>query len=109
MWACKDTASIAHVDDKLLLTPDEAHAWHLKKDTGGPTYSGSPSWVEYMTFIESKLRQYGAKDISRRAGLQVESSFSTLLLSGSPVCIRFRFLSPMMRRHFSWIGCPVPK
>jgi hypothetical protein len=49
----------------FLVKPHEAYEWHLYKDMGGPTYSGSPSWKSYMEFLEWKLEEYGVRDIQR--------------------------------------------
>jgi hypothetical protein len=50
-----------------LITPKEAKAWHALKDKFGPTFSGNASWKNYLEFIETKLKAYGAVDITRNA------------------------------------------
>jgi hypothetical protein len=44
---------------------DEIQAWHQFKDTLGPTYSGSPAWTQYLTFLERKLHEYGVVNVTR--------------------------------------------
>ncbi len=58
---------LTHISQKYMVTPHEARAWHLFKDEGGPTFSGSPSWRRYLDFMEQKLRSYGVVDIVHNA------------------------------------------
>jgi hypothetical protein len=51
----------------FLVKPHEAYEWHLYKDMGGGTYSGSPSWKSYVEFLEQKFRAYGVQDIEKNA------------------------------------------
>ncbi len=53
------------INPEFMITPDEAYAWHVHKDKGGPTYSGNESWQSYMAFIEKRLKQYGVVDITK--------------------------------------------
>lgn len=41
--------------------------WHLHKDRGGPTFSGSASWRSYMAFLEHGMRRLGVIDLKRDA------------------------------------------
>jgi len=58
-----DERNLTQINPAYLISPAEAHAWHVYKDKGGPTYSGNPSWQSYLGFIEDKLKQYGVIDI----------------------------------------------
>jgi len=49
----------------LLVTVEEAQEWHLFKDKGGPTFSGSLPWLRYMEFLEAKLSEYGVINFIR--------------------------------------------
>ncbi len=60
-------ADLTRINPQYLVTPEEAQTWHVFKDQGGPTFSGGPSWVSYMGFLEDKLKQYGVADITRNA------------------------------------------
>src|SRR5262249_36066641 len=44
------------IDPAFVITPAEAKEWHALKDNLGPTFSGSPSWKNYMEFVEKKLK-----------------------------------------------------
>ena len=57
--------SLTAIHPDFLVTPGEAYDWHLRKDKGGPTYSGNASWRSYMSFIEEKLQAYGVVDITK--------------------------------------------
>jgi len=35
---------LTNIYPDFMITPDEAQAWHVHKDKGGPTYSGNESW-----------------------------------------------------------------
>ena len=59
--------TIASINPKFMVTSDEALLWHQYKDKFGPTFSGSPSWKNYVTFLEEKLKNYGVEDISRNS------------------------------------------
>lgn len=54
--------ALSRLDPKLMLTSEEALAWHAFKDARGPTYAGNESWLSYMDFLETKLRAYGSVD-----------------------------------------------
>lgn len=54
---------VTRINPAFLVTPEEARAWHLEKDRGGPTYSGNASWKAYMAFLEKKLAGYGVVDM----------------------------------------------
>jgi hypothetical protein len=53
-------------DPRWVVTSQEVRDWHAVKDSkGGPTIAGSPSWHNYVDFLESELRKAGAVDIFR--------------------------------------------
>jgi hypothetical protein len=54
---------INHINPEWMVSEDEFYDWHVIKDFEGPTYSGSPSWQNYMNFLENKLKEYGVVDI----------------------------------------------
>jgi hypothetical protein len=56
---------LTSVYSDFMVSADEAYQWHLHKDKGGPTYSGNDSWQSYMTFIETRLQDYGVADITK--------------------------------------------
>ena len=56
---------LTNINSRFMVKPHEAYLWHLYKDKGGGTYSGSPSWKRYMKFLEWNLEQYGVRDITR--------------------------------------------
>lgn len=84
---------ITTINPEFMVAPDEALQWHEYKDKSGPTYSGSPSWKSYMTFLEEKLKQYGVVDVTRNTWSYdrwytsewPDSSNWTLVLNGQPV------------------------
>lgn len=61
------SSDLIKINENYMLTADEFYKWHIYKDEGGPTYSGSPSWHRYMNFIESKLKKYGAVDLIKNS------------------------------------------
>jgi len=58
---------ITHINSDYLVTPQEAHDWHVAKDAKGATYSGSHSWRNFLTILETKLKKYGAVDFVRNS------------------------------------------
>jgi len=56
---------ITTINPRFMVTPQEAQEWQELKDKSGPTYSGSPSWKNYLAFLEEKLKQYGVVDITK--------------------------------------------
>jgi hypothetical protein len=53
------------INRSFMPTPEELQKWHALKDVGGPTFSGSPSWQAYMTFLENGFREHGLVDITK--------------------------------------------
>lgn len=58
-------ARIAAVDKSLVITPAESTTWFQGKAGWGATYTGSAAWKSYMGFIEARLVEYGATNITR--------------------------------------------
>jgi hypothetical protein len=57
---------LTRINPQFLVTAKDAHAWHVAKDShGGPTFSGSPSWKNYLELCEKELRARGVVDIFR--------------------------------------------
>jgi hypothetical protein len=50
---------LTNIDMSLLPRPNEVYAWHVMKDEGGGTFSGSPSWIRFMTIVETGLEEHG--------------------------------------------------
>lgn len=69
--ARSNSASNPHltkVNPKFLLSPKEAHAWHVLKDSkGGPTIAGSASWKNFLDVTEKELRAAGVIDVFKNA------------------------------------------
>jgi hypothetical protein len=60
--------ALTKVNPKFLPTPKEVHDWHVIKDSkGGPTMTGSPSWHNYVEFVEKSWKQAGVVDIFRNS------------------------------------------
>ncbi len=58
--------SLTKVNPKFLVSAKEVHGWHVVKDSkGGPTMTGSPSWKNYLEFLEKSWREIGVVDIFR--------------------------------------------
>ncbi|MBS1788327.1 MAG: hypothetical protein JST85_11435 [Acidobacteria bacterium] len=55
------------INSAFLITPEEATEWHALKAKGGPAFSGNASWRNFMEFVEKKLNEYGAVDVTRNA------------------------------------------
>lgn len=57
---------LTKINPAFLVSPKEAHAWHVAKDSmGGPTIAGSPSWKNFLEIAEKELRARGLVDIFR--------------------------------------------
>lgn len=61
------SVNLTHLNKAFLLTATEAQEWHAAKDSLGPALSGNPSWKNFMSIVEARLRDYGAVDIRRNA------------------------------------------
>jgi hypothetical protein len=55
------------INPSYVIPTKEAIEWHALKAKSGPALSGNASWKNYMEFVEKKLRDYGAVDITRNA------------------------------------------
>ncbi len=55
------------IDSDLLPTVEEIHAWHASKDERGPTFAGSPSWLNFMSIVETELASRGVVDVIKDA------------------------------------------
>ncbi|MEW6206735.1 MAG: hypothetical protein AB1631_00105 [Acidobacteriota bacterium] len=63
----KTKKPLNQINAAFVITPKEAREWHALKDKLGPALSGNASWENYMEFVERKLKQYGAVDITHNA------------------------------------------
>jgi hypothetical protein len=48
-----------------MVSVDTLQRWHVEKANGGPTFSGSPAWLEHMAFVEAALRERGVVDLTQ--------------------------------------------
>lgn len=58
-------AGLTTADTASLPSVDILQAWHLRKDAGGPTFAGNPSWWSYLLFLEQGMKDRGVVDIKR--------------------------------------------
>lgn len=56
---------LARLDPGGLISEREAIEWHRVKDEKGPALTGTPSWRQFMEFLETKLREFGCVDVHR--------------------------------------------
>ena len=61
----RDKDDLTIINKSFLPTADELQEWHILKDAGGPTFSGSPSWKSYLAFLEKSFKKYGLTDIKK--------------------------------------------
>ena len=51
------------IDQKLMITPDQALEWASFKAQCGPTWAGSTGWKRFTDFLISKMPEVGAVDL----------------------------------------------
>src|SRR5579884_1238931 len=51
------------IDQRLMITPEQAWEWNVFKAQGGPTYAGSAGWKRYTDFLVAKMQELGAIDL----------------------------------------------
>lgn len=56
---------LTRVNPRWVVSEDEAIAWHRLKDEGGPALAGNASWRRFMSFLETKLGEFGCVDVHR--------------------------------------------
>ncbi|MGI9308444.1 MAG: hypothetical protein ACR2P6_04210 [Gammaproteobacteria bacterium] len=56
---------VTAIDPQLLPDPDLVQAWHEHKAEGIHTFTGSPSWQDFMTVVEGGMEAAGVTDIIR--------------------------------------------
>lgn len=61
LWA---QSRVPGINQRLMITPDQAWDWHLFKSQCGPTYAGSAGWKRFTAFLESKMPEFGAVDLN---------------------------------------------
>lgn len=82
---------LTRLNSAYLVTADEAYEWSLVKDANLPTMTGSPEWLNYMAFVEEKLREYGVVDVTRNSWMferwdtSDDSTGWSLISDGEPV------------------------
>jgi hypothetical protein len=51
------------INQRFMITPDQAWDWAVFKSQGGPTYAGGTGWKRYTDFLISKMPEFGAVDL----------------------------------------------
>ncbi|TDJ44741.1 MAG: hypothetical protein E2O50_02655 [Gammaproteobacteria bacterium] len=54
---------ITAIDPALLPKPAQVQAWHERKAAGIHTFTGSPSWQDFMTIVEEGMNDAGVVDV----------------------------------------------
>jgi hypothetical protein len=60
-----DNDRISQIDPAYLPDPEDVQAWHEQKARGVHTFTGSPSWHEFMGMVEAGMDDAGVVDIIR--------------------------------------------
>ena len=60
-------AELTKLNAEWLLSEAEAQSWAMVKSNNLPTLTGSPEWLNYMTFLEQNLHAYGVVDFFRNS------------------------------------------
>ena len=76
-----------------VVTADELQHWHVEKAQGGPTFSGSPAWLDHMAFVEAALRERGVVNLTKEeinyrrwfASDEPDADDRALTIDGRPV------------------------
>jgi hypothetical protein len=70
LWARGKSAAAANgkfafpqINQRFMITPDQAWDWAVFKSQGGPTYAGGTGWKRYTDFLISKMPEFGAVDL----------------------------------------------
>ena len=70
LWARGKSAAPANgkfafpqINQRFMITPDQAWDWAVFKSQGGPTYAGGTGWKRYTDFLISKMPEFGAVDL----------------------------------------------
>ena len=58
-------SDLTTINPAYLITPEQAYQWHVAKDVLGPAFAGNDSWKIFLQVIETKLREYGAVDLTK--------------------------------------------
>jgi hypothetical protein len=53
---------LTKINQRFMITPQEAFDWNAFKAQQGPTYAGSPGWAAFVKFVEDKMDAYGIID-----------------------------------------------
>jgi hypothetical protein len=53
------------VDPALLPDAESVQAWHERKAAGIHTFTGSPSWIDFMQLVEAGMDEAGVVDVIR--------------------------------------------
>ena len=54
--------NLTEIRSQWIVSPEEAYRWASVKNDNLPALTGSQEWLNYMSFLENKLAQYGAVD-----------------------------------------------
>ena len=60
-----ERSELTDLNPDYLLTAAEANEWAMVKDANLPTFTGSPEWMNYMSFLEEKLLEFGVVDVMK--------------------------------------------
>src|SRR5262245_13098216 len=59
----RPAGSFPKIDQRLMITPQEAWDWHVFKSECGPTYAGSAGWKRFTDFLISRMQEFGTVDL----------------------------------------------
>ena len=74
---------LTELNPDWVITADEAYRWASVKNDNLPTLTGSPEWLNYMTFLEQMLAQHGTVDGVKNSW-EFQRWFTSCLLYTSP-------------------------
>ena len=68
--ACTNQSSpsvekLTNIDSELLPDVETIQAWHERKASGIHSFTGSPSWLDYITVVEAGFDDAGVVDVIR--------------------------------------------
>jgi TAT (twin-arginine translocation) pathway signal sequence len=61
--AAKANLAFPKIDQKMMISSDQALEWASFKAKCGPTWAGSPGWKQFTDFLISKMPQFGGVDL----------------------------------------------
>ena len=97
------TGAFATINQKFMMTPDQAWEWNAFKSQGGPTYAGGAGWKRYTDFLVSKLPELGAVDLD-----SVEIPYDHYIVDDWPDRRTHMYDSGIAVEQLLSDGAPVP-